>query len=66
MGLTELQEVAVQAGVFPSGTKATLKNKLIKEYQNRSQGIYGTPGSTKTIVEPNSEKAKKLMKLLNE
>lgn len=66
MGLTELQEVAVQAGVFPSGTKATLKNKLVKEYQNRSQGIYGAPGSTKTIVDPKSEKAKKLIKLLNE
>ena len=66
MGLTELQEVAVQAGVFPSGTKATLKNKLTKEYQNRNQGIYGTQGSTQTILESKSERAKKLLKLLNE
>ena len=26
MSLTELQEIAVKSGVFPSGTKATLKN----------------------------------------
>ena len=27
MNLTEMQEVAVRAGVFPSGTKTTLKGK---------------------------------------
>ena len=66
MGLTEMQEIAVQAGVFPSGTKTTLKNKLIKEFQNRAQGIYGPQGSTKPIADPGSEKAKKLIRLLNE
>ena len=66
MNLTEMQEIAVQAGVFPSGTRATLRNKLLKEYQNRAQGIYGAPGGTKPIVDPKSEKAKKLLKLLNE
>jgi hypothetical protein len=66
MSLTDMQEIAVQAGVFPSGTKATLRNKLIKEYQNRVQGIYGAPGGTKPIVDPGSERAKKLLKLLNE
>ena len=34
MNLSQLQEIAVSAGVFPSGTKTT-KNKLLKEYDNR-------------------------------
>ena len=31
MSLSQMQEIAVKSGVFPSGTKATLRNKLLKE-----------------------------------
>lgn len=66
MSLSELQEVAVKAGVFPSGTKATLKNKLLKEYGNRTQGRYGHSSTTKTIVDPDSQKAKDILRIINE
>jgi hypothetical protein len=66
MSLTQLQEIAVKAGVFPSGTKATLRNKLIKEYENRTSGRYGGSTRTKPIADPNSERAKKIIKILNE
>lgn len=66
MSLSQMQEIAVKAGVFPSGTKATLRNKLIKEYENRSTGRYGAASKTKTICDPKSEKAKKILKILND
>jgi hypothetical protein len=35
MSLPELQSLSVEVGVFPSGSKTTLKNKLKKEFKNR-------------------------------
>ena len=67
MQLTELQEMAVNAGVFPSGTKLNLKNKLMKAFKQFTNG-----GSskivqvTKPIVDPESEKGKALLKLIKE
>ena len=66
MNLSQLQEIAVKAGVFPSGTKATLKNKLLKEYQNRTMGKYGVATNERPIVDPNSDKAKEILKILND
>lgn len=65
--LTNLQEMAVNAGVFPSGTKATLKNKLRKAFKEYTHG-----GSkkvvqvTKPIVDPNSKQGKELLEILKE
>ena len=67
LSLTELQEMAVNAGVFPSGTKALLKNKLRKSF-----GQYTHGGSrkvvqiTKPIVDPDSKQGKELLKLMQE
>ena len=38
MNLSDLQALAVKAGLFPSGSRLTLKNKLLKEF-------YSTPGA---------------------
>ena len=35
MTIPELQSLAVELGVFPSGNRTTLKNKLKKEFRNR-------------------------------
>lgn len=66
MSLSQLQEIAVNAGVFPSGTKATLKNKLLKEYENRNHGRYGASTNSKPIVDPNSQRAKDILRIINE
>ena len=66
LSLSDLQEIAVKAGVFPSGTKATLKNKLLKEYENITHGRYGASSSSKTIVDPHSKSAKEILKIINE
>tara|TARA_Y100000004_G_scaffold43674_1_gene47877 strand:- start:6505 stop:6918 length:414 start_codon:yes stop_codon:yes gene_type:complete len=34
MNLSEMQEIAVRAGIFPSGSQAMLKNKLRKSFKN--------------------------------
>jgi len=66
MSLSQLQEIAVEAGVFPSGTKTTLKNKLMKEYENRTHGRYGASTNSKPIVDPKSQRAKDILRIINE
>jgi hypothetical protein len=38
MNMWELQEFAVKVGVFPSGTRGALKNKLAKEFTSYNKG----------------------------
>ena len=66
MSLSQLQEIAVKASVFPSGTKVTLKNKLLKEYENRTQGRYGASSSSQPIVDPKSKQAADILRIINE
>lgn len=66
MQLSELQALAVKAEVFPSGTKLTLKNKLIKAFSQYAAGSSKKIQVTKPIVDPNSKKGQDLMKLLKE
>lgn len=66
MQLTQMQELAVKAGVFPSGTKVTLKSKLIKAYRQQAQGALKAIQVTKPAVEPGSQKEKDILKILNQ
>lgn len=66
MQLTQMQELAVKAGVFPSGTKVTLKSKLIKAYRQQAQGASRVVQVTKPIVEPGSQKEKDILKILKQ
>ena len=66
MNLTDMQELAVRAGIFPSGTKTTLKNKILKEFKARSLGQYRKGQVSKPSLDPKSKQAKDLLKLLNE
>ena len=66
MSLPELQSLAVEVGVFPSGNRTTLKNKLKKEFKSRT--VHGKDKIITTnepIVDPNSltEEQKKLFSL---
>lgn len=66
MQLAQMQELAVSAGVFPSGTKVTLKSKLIKAYKQQAQGALKSIQVTKPMVEPGSQKEKDILKILNQ
>ena len=67
MSLTELQELAVKTEVFPSGTKLTLKNKIIKAFsQYTNGGSSKVVQVTKPIPDPSSSRGKDLLKLLRE
>lgn len=66
MSLPELQSMAVSVGVFPSGNRTTLKNKLKKEFKKEFDSGKGRIfSSTSPIIDPNSlsEKQKKLFNL---
>ena len=49
MSLPELQSLAVETGVFPSGNRTTLKNKLKKEFKSR---VFGGKGRVITKTSP--------------
>ena len=38
LSLADMQELAVKVGVFPSGTKTSLKNKLKKSFRDYQRG----------------------------
>ena len=63
MNLTEMQEIAVKAGVFPSGTKMTLKGKLRKAFKQYSLGSSRIVQVTKPILDPESEAGRAFLKL---
>tara|TARA_A100000164_G_C21582123_1_gene618987 strand:- start:267 stop:680 length:414 start_codon:yes stop_codon:yes gene_type:complete len=66
MSLSDMQELAVSAGIFPSGTKATLRNKILKEYRAKEIGQKRSGQVTKPSMDPSSDRAKDLIRLLNE
>jgi len=64
MSLLDLQEYAVKAGVFPSGTKTTLKSKLEKAFSSyrRSRNKVQI---TSHMTDPESKRGKEVLKILN-
>ena len=64
MNLTDLQALAVKAGVFPSGNTTVLKNKLRKAF--KALGGSGTVQLTeKPFVDPRDPKNKHIVDLYN-
>ena len=70
MTLVDLQELAVSAGVFPSGTKTSLKNKLLKAFRDYQRGSssFVVPSSSSICPDADreSKKFKKAMELMKE
>mgnify|MGYP003644312632 CR=1 FL=1 len=67
MNMSDLQTFAVKVGLFPSGSRLTLKNKILKEfYSTPGAGAGVDMGFQKPIVDPKSPKGKKLIALMNE
>jgi hypothetical protein len=67
MNLSQMQELAVKASVFPSGNKTSLKNKLRREFKTR----FGSSGRIKYIsqteqplMSPDSDIAKRVIEIL--
>jgi hypothetical protein len=55
MNLVDLQSMAVSAAIFPSGNRAVLKNKLIKEFTKVNTG---GKGNAVHIVQPILDQSK--------
>ena len=60
MNLTDMQALAVRAGVFPSGTRPILRNKLKKAFHAAKIGTLSSP--LKPAVVPDSDVAKSIRK----
>ena len=67
MNLSQMQELAVKASIFPSGNKSTLKNKLKREFKTRFGGGEAKYMSQteSPVVEPDSKIAREIMDILN-
>lgn len=67
MSMSDLQALAVTNGVFPSGTKAMLKNKLKKAFAEyvSYNGRTPTPRPSQPIMDPNSQAAKDFLNIIN-
>lgn len=66
MNLVDLQSMAVSAAIFPSGNRAVLKTKLIKEFSKvNSEGKGSTVHFTKPLLDESklSEEDKKLFRV---
>ena len=69
MNLSQMQELAVKASVFPSGNRTTLKNKLKREFKTKFGVDTDAPRfmsqTERPILDPDSAKAKEIMDILN-
>ena len=65
MNLTQMQELAVRASIFPSGNRTTLRNKLHKEFKARFRPGLKIAQSTRPVVDPDSSTAKKILEIPN-
>jgi len=68
MNLSELQALAVRVGVFPSGTKTGLKNKLRKQFSADNRGGSGIiiERSHQNRLDPNNPDHAETIRLMNE
>ena len=66
MTLTDMQALAVEAGIFPAGNRGALKQKLIKEFMSRTKGRRYAAGEQKPIIDPSNPEFEKVKKLMSE
>lgn len=66
MTLTDMQALAVEAGIFPAGNRGALKQKLIKEFMSQTKGRRYINGEQKPIIDPSDPKFEKVKKLMSE
>tara|TARA_B100000424_G_scaffold47436_2_gene33007 strand:+ start:11340 stop:11747 length:408 start_codon:yes stop_codon:yes gene_type:complete len=66
MTLTDMQALAVEAGVFPAGNRSALKQKLLKEFVSQTKGRRYATGEQKPIVDPSDPKFEQVKKLMSE
>jgi hypothetical protein len=67
MTLTDLQTMAIQVGILPSGNKLTLKNKILRAFKSHAGAGAGyNIGFQKPLVDPSSDAAAEILRISNE
>jgi hypothetical protein len=66
MNLSDMQEIAVRAGVFPNGNKTVLKNKLVKAFKGAGFGMINSviEQPDQFRLDPNNAEHKKIIDYL--
>jgi hypothetical protein len=66
MNLSDMQEVAVRAGVFPSGNQTILKQKLLKAFRAEGYGTVNSvvEGANQVTLDPSNPKHKEIIDYL--
>jgi hypothetical protein len=67
MTLTDLQTMAIEVGILPSGNKLGLKNKILKAFKSHAGAGTGyNIGFQRPLVDPSSDAAAKILKISQE
>ena len=67
MTLTDLQTFAIKIGILPSGSKLSLKNKLLRAFKSHAGAGAGyNTGFNRPLVDPNSKAAAEILKISQE
>lgn len=66
MSMVELQELAVKAGVFPSGTRTALKSKLSKAFSEYNRSSMVIPAPREIQIDKNNKKTQEALRLMKE
>jgi len=67
MTLVDMQHMCEKIGIFASGSRQDLKNKLLREFKSTNKGsISMTVENPSLILDPNNPEHKKVLKILRE
>jgi len=67
MTLTDLQTFAIKIGILPSGSKLSLRNKLLRAFKSHAGAGAGyNTGFNKPLVDPKSKAAAEILKISQE
>jgi hypothetical protein len=67
MTLTDLQTFAIKVGILPSGSKLSLKNKLLRAFKSHAGAGAGyNTGFNRPLVDPKSKAAAEILKISQE
>ena len=67
MTLTDLQTFAIKIGILPSGSKLSLRNKLMRAFKSHAGAGAGyNTGFNKPLVDPKSKAAAEILKISQE
>ena len=67
MTTTDMKKIFDKIGLFPSGSRMELKERLLREFKTTTQGVLSYQSqSPQFTLDPNNPSHKKLLKIIND